>query len=282
MQEELRIIVIGAHPDEPDIYAGGTAALYAELGHRVKFLSLTNGCCGHYAMQGDELVERRKQEAVDAAHKLGIDQYEVLNTPDGELIPSVEVRNEVIRQIRNWRADIVITFHPQGGAHPDNRYAGWAVGDAVPFVAKTPNAVPDAPALTVAPVVLLMPDFSMKSRYSPDLVIDIGPALEKKLLACDAHASQFYEFTPWQASFLDEVPTNWEEKKQFLLKHWAPFMEVSSEMEPALVRGYGQEHAKQVQYAEPFEFASYGRRPNREEYERLFPMLPVTSTTTSN
>ena len=87
MKEEIRVIVIGAHPDEPDIYAGGTAALFAELGHRVKFLSLTDGCCGHYSMTRTELVKRRRQEAEDAAKRLGIDEYEVLHTPDGELLP---------------------------------------------------------------------------------------------------------------------------------------------------------------------------------------------------
>jgi len=258
MDKEIRVIVIGAHPDEPDIYFGGTAALFAELGHRVKFLSLTNGCCGHYEMGNVELVARRREEAAEAARRLGIDEYEVLDTP---------------RQIRRWRADIVVTFHPEGGNHSDNRYAGKVVSDAVPFVAKTPKAVPDVPALTQGPVVLLMPDYSMKSRYSADVVVDIGPALDKKLLACDAHASQFYEFAPWQAGFLDEVPESWEDKKTFLLKHWAEFMNVSDEMLPALVRDYGEEAASAIRYAEPFEIAAYGRRPGKEELGALFPML---------
>ncbi|QMV42510.1 PIG-L deacetylase family protein [Cohnella cholangitidis] len=273
MNKEVRVIVIGAHPDEPDIYAGGTAALFAELGHRVKFLSLTNGCCGHYEINGMELVERRRNEAAEAARKLGIDEYEVLDTPDGELLPTIAVRNEVVRQIRNWGADVVITFHPEGGAHSDNRYAGKVVSDAVPFVAKTPNAVPDAPALNRGPVVLLMPDYSMKSRYSADIVIDIEPVLEKKLLACDAHASQFYEFAPWQAGFLDQVPESWEDKKAFLLKYWAEFMNVSKEMKPALGKWYGAENAEGIRYAEPFEIAGYGRRPSDDEMKALFPML---------
>lgn len=273
MNKEIRVIVIGAHPDEPDIYAGGTAALFAEMGHRVKFLSLTNGCCGHYAISGTELVERRKIEAVNAASKLGIDEYEVLDTPDGELLPTIAVRNEVVRQIRRWRADVVITFHPEGGAHSDNRYAGKVVSDAASFVAKTPNAVPDVPALSQGPVVLLMPDYSMKRRYSADIVLDIESVLEKKLLACDAHATQFYEFTPWQAGFLDQVPESWEDKRAFLLKHWAEFMVVSEEMKPALNKWYGAERAESIRYAEPFEIAHYGRRPNDDEMKALFPML---------
>jgi len=84
----------------------------------------------------------------------------------------------------------------------------------VPFAAKTPNAVP---ALAQPPVVLLMPDYSLKSRYRCDIAIDIGPALEKKLLACDAHATQFYEFTPWQAGFLHPMI------RLALLSCWNPY-----------------------------------------------------------
>ncbi|WP_256760605.1 PIG-L deacetylase family protein [Cohnella sp. WQ 127256] len=274
MNKELRVIVIGAHPDEPDIYAGGTAALFAEMGHRVKFLSLTNGCCGHYAISGMELVERRRNEAVKAAQQLGIDEYEVLDTPDGELLPTIPVRNEVIRQIRAWKADVVITFHPEGGKHADNRYAGKVVSDAASFIVKTPNAIPEVPMLNQSPVVLLMPDYSMKDRYKADIVIDITAVMEKKLLACDAHASQFYEFAPWQSGLLNQVPESWEDKKLYLLKYWAEFMVVSDEMKPALSRWYGKERADSIQYAEPFEIAHYGRRPNDDEMRSLFPMFP--------
>ncbi|CAH0122749.1 MULTISPECIES: PIG-L deacetylase family protein [unclassified Paenibacillus] len=273
MKREIRVIVIGAHPDEPDIYAGGTAAFFAEMGHKVKFLSLTDGCCGHYSQHGPELVRRRMAEAQEAAHRLGIEEYEVLDTPDGQLLPDIRVRHQVIRRIREWQADIVVAFHPDGGNHADNRYAGKVVSDAASFVALTPNAVPDVPCLKKSPLFLLMPDYSMKHRYKPDLVIDVERVVEKKLLACDAHASQFYEFTPWQAGFLDEVPSSWEDKKRFLLRYWGEFMYASGEMMPGLEKWYGKERAAAVKYAEPFEIAPYSRRPDDEEIRALFPML---------
>lgn len=270
MNEVLNIMVIGAHPDEPDIYAGGTAALFTSLGHRVKFLSLTDGCCGHQSMDRLELVERRKQEAGLAAKRLGLVEYEVLDTHDGELLPTLEVRQEVIRQIRRFQADVVISFHPEGGRHSDNRYAGRIVGDAAPFI-RVPLTVADTPCPAREPIFLLMPDYSMKERYSADLVVDIGDAVEQKLLACDAHATQFYEFSTWGSD--RKIPEDWEGKKQFLLEGWAPFFDVSEEMMPALEQGYGKEHASRVRYAEPFEFAPYSSRPTEEQIRRLFPMV---------
>lgn len=274
MTTTLQIIVIAAHPDEAEIYAGGTAALFAEMGHHVKFVSLTNGDCGHFRMSGRELVEKRTQEAYEAARRLGVLEYTVLDVPDGQLSTSHEMRAEVIRQIRGWKADIVITFHPEGPGHVDNRNAGRIVRDAADFIALVPNAVPEVPSLMKSPIFLLMPDYAKRGTYQPDLVIDIETVIEKKLLGCDAHVSQFYEFAPWQRGFLEQVPESWEERRNFLLKNWSTFLEASPEMIPALAEAYGEDKAARARYAEPFEIADYGRRPSLDEKKTLFPMLP--------
>lgn len=273
LHKPQNIIVITAHPDEAEIYAGGTSALFAEKGHRVKFVSLTNGACGHYLQSGQELIDRRTMEAHEAAKRLGVLEYSILDIPDGRLTNSYEVREEVIRQIRNWKADIVITFHPEGKGHVDNRNAGRIVRDAADFIAKVPNCVPDAPSLDQSPLFLLMPDYGKRASYSPDLVIDIGSVIEKKLLGCDAHASQFYEFAPWQRNLLDQVPLTWEARRAYILEHWSSFIEVSPEMLPILDRLYGQGWSEKTKYAEPFEIADYGRRPSESELLQLFPML---------
>lgn len=275
IQTQKNIIVIAAHPDEAEIYAGGTSALFAEMGHRVKFVSLTNGDCGHYSLSGQELVDRRTLEAHEAAKRLGVLDYSILDISDGRLTNSYEVREEVIRQIRNWKADIVITFHPEGAGHVDNRNAGRIVRDAADFIAKVPNSVPDAPSLEQSPLFLLMPDYGKRASYSPDLVVDIGSVIEKKLLGCDAHASQFYEFAPWQRNLLDQVPQTWEARRAYILQYWNSFIEVSSEMLPALDRLYVQGKSERTLYAEPFEIADYGRRPSDSELKQLFPMLTM-------
>jgi LmbE family N-acetylglucosaminyl deacetylase len=83
-QEKLRIIGIGAHPDDCDLGLGGTAALWAKMGHAVKCVSVTNGDAGHQAMGGGALAKRRRAEAQESGRRLGI-AYDVLDNHDGEL-----------------------------------------------------------------------------------------------------------------------------------------------------------------------------------------------------
>ena len=108
---KLRIICFGAHPDDAEYKSGGTAALWAQLGHHVKLVSVTNGDIGHWAMAGGPLAKRRAAESAEVAKRLGVES-EVLDIHDGELIPSLENRREITRLIREWGADIVISHRP--------------------------------------------------------------------------------------------------------------------------------------------------------------------------
>ena len=83
-EEPLRILIVGAHPDDADIKAGGTAAKWSALGHVVRLVSLTNGRAGHQTMYGPQLAQRRRAEAQAAAATIGA-TYEILDHPDGEL-----------------------------------------------------------------------------------------------------------------------------------------------------------------------------------------------------
>lgn len=274
MTTPIRVIVIAAHPDEAEMYAGGTVSRFAELGHAVKVLSLTNGDAGHYAIGGGPLAVRRFGEAQEAGKRLGVLEYEVLDDHDSELFPTLEVRRTVIRAIRNWRADIVIGFHPGGGGHPDNRAAGQAVADAMPFVALQ-NVVPAVTALAVTPVCLLMPDYTTQKNHRCDITIDVDSTIEKKLLACDAHATQFYESAPRERGISDEVPEGWERRRAFILKHWGEFLYTLPEMRASLAKWYGAGHGEKVQFAEAFQLADFGRNADDAELRRLFPMLPA-------
>lgn len=269
MKEKLRVIVIAAHPDEADMYAGGTAAIYAELGYAVKFLSLTNGDCGHYKENGKPLVERRKKEAQNAARCLGICEYEVLDIHDGELQVDLATRKEVIKQIREWQADVVITFHPDGGGHIDNRNAGKMVREAAGFVTNVPQYMPEVPSLDTMPVILFMPDYFMKGFYRPDIAINVDAVIEKKLLACDAHASQFYEFAPWQLGLLDQIPTEYSQKRELLLEKWDYCLFKTEEMVDVLKQWHGEEAEAKMRFAEAFEIADFGRMPTQEDMKIL-------------
>src|SRR5215469_9211720 len=201
---ELRIIVFGAHPDDCELDAGGTAARWARLGHQVKFVSVTNGDIGHHEMAGAILARRRAAEVQQAAKLLGV-TTEVLDNHDGELMPTLENRREITRQIRRWQADVVISHRPND-YHPDHRYTGVLVQDAA-FMVIVPSFCPDVPALRKNPVFLYTEDdFKKPNPFEPDVVVPIDPSLEKKVACVDALESQFYEWNPWLFGYLDQVP----------------------------------------------------------------------------
>ena len=127
---KLRIIAFGAHPDDCDLRAGGTAARWAALGHQVKFVAVTNGDAGHQTEGGGALAKRRRLEAQEAGRRFGIAEYETLDNHDGELLPSLYVREQMIRRIRQWGADVVLGPRPND-YHPDHRYTGVLLQDAV-------------------------------------------------------------------------------------------------------------------------------------------------------
>ena len=161
----LRVIVFGAHPDDCDMDAGGTAALWAAKGHQVKFVSLTNGDAGHQSEGGGALARRRRAEAQEAGRRFGIAEYEVLDNHDGELEPTLAVRQQVIRRIRQWNADVVIAPRPND-YHPDHRYTGVLVQDTA-YMVMVPNVCPDTPPLRKNPVFLYSQDHFQRPEPVP-------------------------------------------------------------------------------------------------------------------
>ena len=266
---KIRIIMIGAHPDDCDEDGGGTAALFAQMGYAVKFVSVTNGDAGHQALKGKELAKRRFAEAQESGKRLGV-TYDVLDNHDGLLMPSLEVRLEIIRKIREWNADVVIAPRPND-YHPDHRYTGVLVQDAA-YMVSVPNIAPDVPALKKNPVFLYYQDhFQRPNPFRPDVAVDITSVYDKKVSGLDAHESQMYEWLPWIGHYLDQVPKDKNERIQWLAKQRAGT--ITPEIKTALEKWYGKDKAAQVKYAEAFEICEYGTQPNDEEIKRLFPML---------
>lgn len=270
IEEPVRVIFIGAHPDDCDIGAGGTAALLAEQGHAVKFVSLTNGDAGHYDMGGGALAKRRRAEAHEAGRQLGIDEYEVLHYHDGELRPTLEVRRDVIRLIREWEADVVVGHRPND-YHPDHRYAGRVVQDAA-YMVQVPNVLPKVEPTDDNPVFLYFEDgFEKPTPFERDVTIAIDDAIDQKIAALDAHESQFYEWLPWVSESLDEVPSGEEARRAWLKERWTG--SVSDGARESLAPWYGEDQAQEVQHTESFQIAEYGYQPTDAEVRQLFPML---------
>ncbi|MFY0683366.1 MAG: PIG-L family deacetylase [Balneola sp.] len=270
--DRIRVIAIFAHPDDGDAKMGGTAALLAEMGYAVKFVAITNGDAGHQTQGGGALGKRRRAEAEESARRLGIDEYKVLDNHDGELMPELHVRQQVIREIRNWNADIVLGLRPND-YHPDHRYAGVLVQDAA-YLVVVPNVTPDTPPLTKNPVFLYMEDgFQKPNPFSPDIVVGIDDVVDTKVAGLDAHESQMYEWLPWVSGTLDQVPEDKELRKEMVKRGYVERRTISAEKRKALEKWYGKEEGSKFKYAESFEICEYGKQPTEEEIRRLFPMF---------
>lgn len=267
---QSRIIVIGAHPDDCDIGFGGSAAKLAAAGHKVKFISVTNGDAGHQSMGGGALAKRRRAEAQESGRRLGI-EYEVLDNHDGELMPSLNARLQLIRKIREWNADVVIGPRPND-YHPDHRYTGMLLQDAA-YMVVVPNIAPDTPSLRKNPVFFYLQDrFQRPNPHRPDVVISIDDVFEKKINAMDAHESQFYEWLPWVDGILDQVPTDKTQRKVWLQKRYESRGPTPAVRE-ALIKWYGPDKGPKVKWAEALEICEYGKQPTEAEIRALLPVI---------
>lgn len=266
--EPLNVIVLGAHPDDCEADAGGTAILFAKMGHHVKFISLTNGDAGHYAMGGGELARIRRAEAMEAGRIYGV-EYTVYDNHDGELMPTLENRLKVIREIRNWNADIVIGPRPND-YHPDHRNTAILMQDAA-YLVIVPNVAPDVEPLKKNPVFLYAQDrFQKPNPFVPHIAVDIDEVFIQKIKGMAAHASQHFDWLPWTSDRLDEIPEDQESRIEYLAARRTNTPNAA--VRESLKKWYGDK-AEGIKHAEAFEICEYGKRPGDAEIRRLFPML---------
>lgn len=272
---KLRILCLGAHPDDCELKAAGVAAKWAALGHHVKFVSVTNGDVGHWLSAGGPLARRRLTEVQRCAKVLGI-ETQVLDIHDGELLPTLENRKLITTLIRQWKADIVMGHRPND-YHPDHRNVGMLMQDAA-YMVTVPFFCPDIPHLSRNPLFLFYEDgFKKPNLFSGDVVVAIDDVIEKKLLSTELLESQFYE--GGCCSELKELPRTDEEKaarKALVRKRFdARFASTADRFRTTLARWYGKDKGEKVRYAEAFEICEYGRQPNVEELRKLFPFFPA-------
>jgi LmbE family N-acetylglucosaminyl deacetylase len=268
-RQKINVIVIGAHPDDCDIDAGGTAILFAKAGHNVMFVSLTNGDAGHHEKGGGTLAKIRRAESEEAGKRFGV-KYIVLDNHDGELMPTLNIRLDIIKLIRSWNADIVIGPRPND-YHPDHRNTAILVQDAA-YMVIVPNVAPDTPPLKKNPVFLFTEDgFQKPYPFQPDIAVDITSVYDQKIYSAAAHESQFFEWLPWTAGKLSEVPVTPEARLKWLAEMRKP--KISVKTHESLKKWYGAEKVNNIKAAESFELCEYGRRPSDDEIKRLFPML---------
>ena len=268
--QPLRLLILGAHPDDAEFHSGGLATIYAKLGHVVKMVSVTNGAAGHHQMGASELAQRRSQEAAASGKIIGAD-YDVWPFPDGQLQPTLEVREAIIREIRTFAPDLVVT-HRTCDYHPDHRAVGQAVQDAS-YLVTVPLVVPDVPILKRDPVVAYMTDpFTKPTSLEPHAVIDIDPYLDTVVQMIAQHVSQVFEFLPYNKGTFENVPSDPEARFAWLRETFLQYSSWRSEKHRSeLIATYGEQRGQEISCMEAYEISEYASALDEDRKDLLFP-----------
>jgi LmbE family N-acetylglucosaminyl deacetylase len=192
-----RVLVIVAHPDDPEFGAAGTCAVWASQGAEVTYVIVTDGSKGsaEEEMTREKLIELREAEQRQAAEAVGVSQVVFLRLPDGEVSNTYELRELLVRQIRKFRPDVLVTHDPTsrivGGRyfnHRDHRVVGDTTLDAIFPLARDRLNFPEHEAEGLAPHKVL--DVFLIFSDQPNYWVDITPTVEQKIKALQAHKSQ--------------------------------------------------------------------------------------------
>jgi LmbE family N-acetylglucosaminyl deacetylase len=193
------ILVILAHPDDPEFFCGATLARWARAGHQITYVLMTCGDKGfnpatHPEMTPEKLCGLRHAEQLNAAKVIGTKEVHFLDLADGYLVPSLDLRRDVVREIRRHKPDILVTCDPQnlfaqyGINHPDHRACGQIVLDAV---------FPAAGNLAYFPELLkegFLPHMPREVWCSltsqPNVAVDVTETWDTKLKAILEHKTQ--------------------------------------------------------------------------------------------
>lgn len=268
-RERIKVLVIGAHPDDADLMFGGTAAGLIKNGDAVKFVSLTNGSAGHHIMKRKELASRRRKEADCSAAAAGLESYEILDIDDGKLTASLENRERVIRLIREFAPDLIIS-NRLWDYHADHRAAAQLVQDAA-YLIIVPSVCPDTPVPDINPIFMFSyDDFQRPYPFSPALTVAIDKTVEEKKQMLDCHKSQFYEWLPWTMGHqtIDAENMSREERFNFLEKDWLKRNRTQAALYREKLKEFYDEY-RDIRYVESFELSEYGRQPEEGELARL-------------
>jgi LmbE family N-acetylglucosaminyl deacetylase len=267
-----RILVIGAHPDDCEIKAGGTAAQWAKAGHVVRFLAATNGGTGHHAIGGIELVTRRMEEGRNAAKIIGI-EFQMMDTTNGDLEPSLTNRKMFMKVIREFKPDLILTHRPND-YHPDHRYTSQLVQDCA-YLLTVPNNVPTVPAMRTNPVIAYLSDrFQKPIPLEPDVVVGIDDELETKVDMMHCHVSQFYEWLPFNQQVEEQCPKGERERREWMKAQRIKYdEETANRYRDKLIELYGKKKGAKIRYAEAFETCEYGSPMTPETRQALFPFV---------
>ena len=283
MSGKIKVLMIGAHPDDNDFCGGGTALRYIQAGHTVRFVSVSDGRCGHHRLSPAETARRRLAET-KAVEKLTGIIYDVWDIPDGEVMPDLETRKRLIRYIRAFSPDIIFT-HRTNDYHPDHRNTSLLTRDAS-YLLTVPSVCPDTPAMRKMPLIAFFADRFAHPPFRPDVLVSIDAVIDELYKIYNCHVSQIYEWLPYTHGEEESVPQDEKDRLEWYRSPRVPRERTMSVEEifcypvkrhnecrqalPAakyrekLIARYG-EAGKDVIFAEAFEISEYGAQPSEEE-----------------
>lgn len=194
-EEHQRVMVVVAHPDDMEFSSAGTVAKFIREGREVVLVQCTSGDKGtaRRDITSEELAALREEEEREACRRLGVQHVEFLRLGDGELMPDLNFREKIVRQIRRHRPDIVITHDPfrPYALHPDHRAVGITTVDSVYPTARDPLYFPEHLDAGLEPHKVA--ELWLFGAEYPDTYIDISDTFEAKIHALRAHVSQVGE-----------------------------------------------------------------------------------------
>ena len=262
LSSACRVLVFGAHPDDAEFFAGGLLHEHRGRSSEIRLVSVTNGQSGHHHQSADELVERRRREARASGQVLGCD-YVCWDFPDGSLEPNLQVREAIIREIRQFQPDLVLTHRPWD-YHPDHRAVGQAIQDAS-YMVMVPKIAPGYEVPKREPVVAYMVDmFTRPVSFQADFVLDATEHLEGILKMLSCHESQFSEWIPWIEQ-IEDMPTE--------PRAWANWLR-NFYLERTAARGgrfWNLDWGPVPRLVEAYEISEYAGKLSGALQQRLFP-----------
>jgi LmbE family N-acetylglucosaminyl deacetylase len=185
-------MLVVAHPDDAEFSSAGTIARLTREGKRVVIVQVTSGDKGttNSEIPPEQLAVTREAEELEAARRLGVAHVEFLRGTDGELMPDLALREKIVRMIRTYRPDVIITHDPYRpyALHPDHRAVGFASTDAAYPTARDPHYFPEHLRAGLEPHKTA--ELWFFGAEHPDLVVDITETFENKIDALRAHVSQ--------------------------------------------------------------------------------------------
>ena len=280
----MKLLVIGAHPDDNEFRCGGIAYKYKQLGHEVQFLTVCDGCRGHQSMTIEETRAKRRSEYMAVAEYLGI-QYDCFEIEDCGAVADLETRRRMINYIRQANPDLVIT-HRTNDYHADHRAVAQLVQDAA-YLLIVPHECPETPAMKKMPVIMFNVDEFTNPVFKADVIIDIDDAIEPKLKCADFHESQIYEWLCYERGATapkDKVErfeqicrggitfnTKDKELDSYPFSYAQRYAKVAARFRKELIATYGRKKGKKVRFAEAFMLSEYGTPLTAETKKILFP-----------